>query len=97
MHLRRKRRWRTRLRLNLAVANAGVNTPFTYHIDDAATVYVQGNPDPSSPAVRQLEKTMASLNTVNPQTGVTESLLGTGLGVVCKGRLLIRWVRSCCI
>jgi hypothetical protein len=74
--------------LNLAVANAGVSTPFTYHNDDAATVYVQGNPLPSSSPVRKLEKTMASLNTVNPQTGLTESLLGTGLGVNLQGALV---------
>ena len=74
--------------LNLAVANAGVSTPFTYHFDDAATVYVQGNPLPSSSSVRQLEKTMASLNAVNPQTGLTESLLGTGLGVTLQGAIV---------
>jgi hypothetical protein len=74
--------------LNLAVANAGVTTGFDYHNDDAATVYVNGNPDPSSAPVRQLEKTMASLNTVNPQTGVTESLLGTGMGAALQGALV---------
>src|ERR1700693_5397909 len=74
--------------LNLAVANAGVSTPFTYHNDDAATVYVQGNPVPSSSTVRQLEKTMASLNTVNPQTGLAESLLGTGLGASLQGAIV---------
>jgi hypothetical protein len=76
--------------LSLAVANAGVSTPFTFHFDDAATTYVQGNPDPSSPAVRQLEKTMASLNTVNPQTGLAESLLGTGLGPSLQGAIVDR-------
>jgi hypothetical protein len=74
--------------LNLAVGNAGVSTPFSYHFDDAATVYVQGRPLPSSSTVRQLEKTMASLNTVNPQTGLTESLLGTGLGVSLQGAIV---------
>jgi hypothetical protein len=74
--------------LNLAVANAGVKTLFTYHNDDAATTYVQGNPAPSSPAVRTLEKTMAGLNTVNPQTGVAESLLGTGLGPSLQGAIV---------
>jgi hypothetical protein len=74
--------------LTLSVANAGVKTPFTFHTDDAATTYVQGNPDPSSPAVRTLEKTMAMLNTVNPQTGVTESLLGTGLGPSLQGAIV---------
>ncbi|MDQ1405783.1 MAG: hypothetical protein QOG55_1412 [Acidobacteriaceae bacterium] len=76
--------------LNLAVANAGVSTPFTYHTDDAATTYVQGNPDPSSPTVRTLEQTMAMLNTVNPQTGLTESLLGTGLGPSLQGAIVDR-------
>src|SRR4030095_13722087 len=51
--------------LNLAVVNAGNNTPFTYHFDDSATVYVPGNPDPSAPAVRQLEKTLAAITTTN--------------------------------
>ena len=74
--------------LTLAVANAGVKTAFTFHTDDAATTYVQGNPDPSSAAVRTLEKTMAMLNTVNPQTGVTESLLGTGLGTSLQGAIV---------
>ena len=74
--------------LNLAVANAGVATPFSYHFDDAATVYVQGNPVPSSSTVRQLEKTMASLNTVNPQTVLAESLLGTGLGASLQGAMV---------
>ena len=76
--------------LNLAVANAGVSTPFDYHTDDAATVYVTGNPAPSSSTVRQLEKTMASLNTVNPQTGLAESLLGTGLGTSLQGAIVDR-------
>ncbi len=74
--------------LNLAVANAGDSTPFTFHFDDAATVYVQGQPVPSSPTVRQLEKTMAGLSTVNPQTGLTESLLGTGLGTSLQGAIV---------
>ena len=74
--------------LTLAVANAGVKTAFTFHTDDAATTYVQGNPDPSSATVRTLEKTMAMLNTVNPQTGVTESLLGTGLGTSLQGAIV---------
>jgi len=75
--------------LNLAAVNAGDSTPFTYHFDDSATVYVQGNPDPSSPTVRHLEKTLAGVTTTNPQTGTTESILGTGLGAsLVLGRFL---------
>ena len=51
-------------------------------------MYVKGNPVPTSPVVRQLEKTMASLNTFNPQTGIAESLLGTGLGVSLQGAIV---------
>ena len=76
--------------LNLAVVNAGNNTPFTYHFDDSATVYVPGNPDPSSPAVRQLEKTLAGITTTNPHTGLTESILGTGLGSALQGSIVDR-------
>src|SRR5262249_23066859 len=68
------------LDLSLVTVAAGNATPFAYHFDDAATTYVQGNPDPSSPAVRQLEKTMGGITAVNPHTGLTESILGTGLG-----------------
>jgi hypothetical protein len=74
--------------LNFAVANAGNSTPFTYHFDDAATVYVQGKPLTNAPVVRQLEKTMAGLSTVNPQTGLPESLLGTGLGSSLQGAIV---------
>jgi hypothetical protein len=74
--------------LNLAALNAGDSTPFTYHFDDSATVYVQGNPDPSSPTVRHLEKTLAGIATANPQTGITESILGTGLGASLQGAIV---------
>jgi len=74
--------------LNLGVANAGNSTPFTYHFDDAATVYVQGKPLTNAPSVRQLEKTMAGLSTVNPQTGLPDNLLGTGLGASLQGAIV---------
>jgi hypothetical protein len=76
--------------LNLAATNAGDSTPFTYHFDDAATVYVQGNPDPASQTVRQLEKTLAGITTTNPQTGANESILGTGLGASLQGSIVDR-------
>jgi hypothetical protein len=74
--------------LGLAAANAGDTTPFSYHSDDAATVFVIGQPDPSSATVRNLEKTLAGISTVNPQTGVNEPLLGTGLGSSLQGALV---------
>jgi hypothetical protein len=76
--------------LNLAAVNAGDSTPFSYHFDDAATIYVQGNPDPSSLTVRQLEKTLAGISTTNPQTGLNESILGTGLGASLQGSIVDR-------
>src|SRR6516164_9572855 len=76
------------LDLSLVTVAAGNATPFTYHFDDAATAYVQGNPDPSSPAVRRLEKTMGGITAVNPHTGLTESILGTGLGSDLQGALV---------
>jgi hypothetical protein len=76
------------LNLAAATANAGDSTPFSIHFDDAATVYVPGQPDSSSVTVRQLEQTMASLSAVNPHTGLTESLLGTGLGAELQGALV---------
>lgn len=76
------------LDLGAITAAAGDATPFLYHSDDAATTYVTGKPDPASPAVRQLEKTMAGLSAVNPHTGLTESVLGTGLGPNLQGALV---------
>jgi len=75
------------LQLNLlgVVADAGIMTQFAIHNDDAATVYVAGQPGPTSPAVRQIEKTIASLSAFNPHTGANESLLGTGLGPDLQG------------
>jgi hypothetical protein len=76
------------LRLDLAVQAAGNNTHFAIHFDDAATTYVLGAPAASDPVVRQLEKTMAGLSTVNPHTGLNESLLGAGLGPELQGALV---------
>jgi hypothetical protein len=76
------------LDLAAVTAAAGDTTPFLYHSDDAATTYVTGQPDPTSPAVRQLEKTMAGLTAVNPHTGLSESLLGTGMGPDLQGALV---------
>jgi hypothetical protein len=78
------------LTLNLSgfTAAAGDATPFTIHNDDAATVYVTGQPLPTSSAARNLERTMAGLSAVNPHTGISESLLGTNLGPNLQGALV---------
>ncbi len=75
------------LDLNALVAETNM-TPFTYHFDDAATVFVPGQPDPTDTSVRGLEHTMAGLMATNPHTGMTESLLGTGLGAQLQGALV---------
>ncbi|MGC1559326.1 MAG: hypothetical protein WA820_05725 [Bradyrhizobium sp.] len=69
-------------------AAAGDPTPYSIHFDDAATTYVLGQPLPSSITVRMLEKTMAGLSAVNPHTGLSESLLGTGLGSELQGAIV---------
>jgi hypothetical protein len=74
--------------LNGNVAAAGDSTPFTSHFDDAATTYVIGQPSSNAPVVRQLEQTMACLTVVNPHTGLSESLLGTGQGPELQGALV---------
>ena len=76
--------------LKVAATNAGDSTNFSYHFDDAATIYVQDNPDPSSLTVRQLEKTLSGISTTNPQTGANESILGTGLGASLQGSIVDR-------
>ena len=50
----------------------GDTTAFTVHSDDAPTVYVQGNPGRSDPAVRTLERESAALHWVNPYTGLDQ-------------------------
>ena len=78
------------LDINLAglTAAAGDSTTYSIHFDDAATTYVNGQPLPSSSTVRMLEKTMAGLSAVNPHTGLSESLLGTGLGPDLQGAIV---------
>lgn len=74
--------------LNGAVKNAGNDTSFAIHFDDAATVFVPGQPARSDLVVRQLEKTMASLTTTSPYTGLSLDLLGTGLGPDVEGAIV---------
>ena len=74
--------------LNGLVAAAGDSTPFAIHLDDAPTVYVPGQPPSDDSSVRQLERTMASLTAVNPHTGFSESLLGSGMGPDLQGAMV---------
>jgi len=74
--------------LNALVAAAGDSTPFAIHFDDAPTVFVPGQPASSDTSVRQLERIMASLRAVNPHTGFSESLLGTGMGPELQGAMV---------
>jgi len=67
---------------------AGDPTAYSIHFDDAATTYVNGQPLPNSSTARTLEKTMAGLSVVNPHTGLSESLLGTGLGPDLQGAIV---------
>jgi hypothetical protein len=78
------------LQINVAglTVAAGDPTKYSIHFDDAPTVYVTGQPIASDASVRTLEKTMAGLSAVNPETGLTESLLGTGLGPTLQGAIV---------
>jgi hypothetical protein len=56
----------------------GDSTLFSVHSDDAPTVYVNGTPaqplrDQSDPVVRNLEREMAGLSSLNPYTGAVEN------------------------
>ena len=65
------------LDINLAAlaTNAGDSTSFDIHFDDAPTVYVQGQPGPADPTVRQLERTVGALTATNPYTTMSEKLI----------------------
>jgi hypothetical protein len=76
------------INLNGLVAAAGDSTQFAIHFDDAPTVYIPGQPPGNDPAVRQLERTMALLSANNPHTGLSESLLGTGMGPDLQGAMV---------
>jgi hypothetical protein len=73
---------------NGLVAAGGDSTQFAIHFDSSPTVYVPGRPSSNDPGVRQLERTMASLSAVNPHTGLSESLLGTGMGPDLQGAMV---------
>jgi hypothetical protein len=57
------------LRGLMATAPFSDPTAFSVHSDDAPTVYVDGNPGRTAPAVRRLEREMGQLTITNPYTG----------------------------
>jgi len=50
------------------------STPFLVHSDDAPTVYITGNPAPTAPVTRTMERDSDALTAVNPITGNTDKL-----------------------
>jgi hypothetical protein len=58
--------------LTALLAQQGINTAFD--IATGLSLYVQGNPAPDDPAVRDLERASAKLQIVSPYTGQTENL-----------------------
>jgi hypothetical protein len=84
------------INLNGLVAAAGDSTQFAIHFDDAPTVFIPGQPPSNDPGVRQLERTMASLSANNPHTGLSENLLGTGMGPDLQGAMVDEAGQSYC-
>jgi len=63
------------LNLNaLVTAQTGNTTPFDLHSDLAPTIYVDGKPDRTSHATRQLERDLAKLTALNPITNNIDRL-----------------------
>jgi hypothetical protein len=62
------------INLNALTINAGDTTPFSLHSDDAPTIYVKGQPDPTDAATRQLERVLGGLTAMSPITGNIDHL-----------------------
>jgi hypothetical protein len=58
----------------LLATQANITTPFKVHSDDAPTIYITGNPARTDPVVRDFAHGLASLTTVNPITGNTDTI-----------------------
>jgi hypothetical protein len=58
----------------LLASQANNTTPFTVEADSAPEFYVTGNPGAGTPAVRTLERDVASLTAANPYTGTTQKI-----------------------
>jgi hypothetical protein len=56
------------------LAGAGITTPFRAHSDSAPNLWVTGDPAADAAPVRQLERTLATLEVGNLLSGVTEKL-----------------------
>jgi len=54
---------------SLLLTQRGNTTPFLVHADDAPTLYISGNPSPTAPVTRTLEKDIAALTFTNPLFG----------------------------
>jgi arylsulfatase A-like enzyme len=49
-------------------------TPFDIHFDDAPTFYIHGNPGPTDPLTRTMERDVDALRVTNPITGRVEKI-----------------------
>ncbi|MGN6791513.1 MAG: hypothetical protein ACTHJW_03885 [Streptosporangiaceae bacterium] len=58
----------------LLATQRGNTTPFTLEADSAPEFYVTGNPGPTNPAVRTLERDTGALTAANPYTGTTQPI-----------------------
>ncbi len=58
----------------LLATEKGNTTPFKLENDSAPEVYVTGNPGPTAPAVRTLERDTGGLTAANPYTGTTQPI-----------------------
>ncbi len=58
----------------ILATETGNTTPFFLHFDDAANVYIHGNPAPTSPVARQFARDLAKLTTTSLITGNTDQL-----------------------
>lgn len=56
----------------LVASQLGLATPFLVHADSGPSVYVTGNPERTSPTVRDLERASARLTATNPYTGAVD-------------------------
>jgi len=58
----------------LLATKDGDTTPFAIHSDPAPSLWVTGNPSPTNPQVRQLERDISGLTVTNPITGSTDKV-----------------------
>jgi hypothetical protein len=58
----------------LLATQQGITTPFTVHADMAPTIYINGNPSPTSSVARAFGRAVSKLTAVNPYTGQTDTL-----------------------